>query len=125
MKLSYARCPRCKINFSQDFACCALCLGPLEPAGQFTSESHGQTWVVVGKTGSLTEAEILVGALVASGIRAVSETRGVAMYPAPEGGLSVYLIRVPISELADALELKALAERGELILKDEEVKRET
>lgn len=122
--MTLARCPRCKIDFSRDFAFCALCLEPLEPGLHLTGEGDCQTGVVVAKAYTPAEAEIIAGALVSSGIPVVSEERGVTMYPAPEGGLSVYLIRVPRSDVTEALELKELAERGDLTLREEEFKEE-
>lgn len=122
--MSFARCPRCRIEFSQGFAFCALCLEPLEPGLHPADESDCQSWVVVAKVCTSAEAEILAGALQSAGIPVVSDARGVTMYPAPEGGLSVYLIRVPRSVVTEALELKELAERGDLSFREEKIEEE-
>lgn len=122
--MSFARCPRCQMEFSQGFAFCALCGKPLEPGLHPAAETDCQSWVVVAKARTAAEAEILAGALQSAGIPVVSEARGVTMYPAPEGGLSVYLIRVLRSDVTEALELKELAERGDLSFREEEIEEE-
>lgn len=122
--MRFALCPRCKIEFTWDFAFCALCLQPLEPVLELAGQKDCQSWLVVAKVCTSAEAEILAGALQSAGIPVVREARGVTMYPAPEGGLSVYLIRVPRSVVTEALELKELAERGDLSFREEEIEEE-
>ncbi len=102
-------CPRCGISYSEPFAFCALCRKSLVEGG---CSAH-RTWVVVATAANSTVADIVAGRLVAEGIPCLVEVRGLSMIPVPESGADCVLVRVPCEAMEQALEIAALAERGE------------
>lgn len=102
-------CPRCGISYSEPFAFCAVCREPLVEVGC----GAPRTWVVVATAANSTVADILAGRLAAEGIACLVEARGLSMVPVPEAGADYVLVRVPCEAVEQALEIAAMAERGE------------
>lgn len=104
-------CEHCQRRFGESFAVCPLCGRELAFPGD-----QGEGWVAVAAEKNHVDAQVLAWFLEQAGVAAVVEKHGVAMYPAPDGGLELHLVLVAPEQLAEAEELLAAAERGELAI---------
>lgn len=109
-------CEHCRTYFGARFAGCPLCRGQLDLAAG-TPEG---AWVVVAVARNPTEADILGGLLAANGIRSVVDSRVMSMYPTPDSGWDLVLLLVPNDAVEAAEGLLDAAERGELVVSEQE-----